>query len=104
MEGSPNGMGFGYLLAQHKAQVGNLVIDQIQVFAGETWHGLPNMLFHVKKFDGMSPPNKGPGEPPKMEETLAPSKRRREVAPMETRVYIQDAKHIVRGHVLHAEL
>lgn len=104
LEGSPNGMGFGYLLAQHKSQVGSLMIDQIQVFSGDTWHKLPNMVFHIKKHDGMSPPNKVSGDPPMMEETPAPSKRRGRAAPAETMVHVRDVKHIVRRHVFRAEL
>ena len=82
-----------------------MVIDQIQVFAGDTWHKLPNMVFHVKKFNGFDPPSKLPGEPPKMEETVALSKRKREDAPRkETKMVARDAKHFLREHIVHVEL
>lgn len=98
-------MGFGYLLVQHKSQLSDVVIDKVQVFAGDTWHQLPNMVFHLKHFDGSNPPNKISGQPPKMEETSAPSRRRRgEASAVETKIHVRDANHFVRAHIMHVEL
>jgi hypothetical protein len=47
--GSPNVQGFAYFLIQHKEQLGNMFIDKIQVFRGETKAELPCILVHVKQ-------------------------------------------------------
>jgi hypothetical protein len=47
--GSPNVQGFAYLLIQHKAQLGNMFIDKIQVFRGETKAELPCILMHLRQ-------------------------------------------------------
>jgi hypothetical protein len=47
--GSPNVQGFAYFLIQHKEQLGNMFIDKIQVFQGETKAELPCILVHVKQ-------------------------------------------------------
>jgi hypothetical protein len=39
--GSPNVQGFAYFLIQHKAELGNMYLDKIQVFKGETRAELP---------------------------------------------------------------
>jgi hypothetical protein len=47
--GSPNVQGFAYFLIQHKEQLGNMFIEKIQVFQGETKAELPCILVHVKQ-------------------------------------------------------
>jgi hypothetical protein len=47
--GSPNIQGFAYFLVQHKEQLGNMFIDKIQVFQGETKAELPCILVHVSQ-------------------------------------------------------
>jgi hypothetical protein len=47
--GSPNIQGFAYFLIQHKEQLGNMFIDKIQVFQGETKAELPCILVHVSQ-------------------------------------------------------
>jgi hypothetical protein len=47
--GSPNVQGFAYFLIQHKAELGNMYLDKIQVFQGETKAELPCILIHVKQ-------------------------------------------------------
>jgi hypothetical protein len=47
--GSPNVQGFAYFLIQHKMELGNMFIDKIQVFMGETDAELPCILAHVKQ-------------------------------------------------------
>ena len=95
-------MGFGYLLVQHKKQLGSMFIDQVQVFSGDTWHQLPNMVFRLKSFDGIDPPKKDPGEPPKMEETNALTNGKRGLVP--EHICVRDARNFVRTHTVHAEL
>ncbi|KAH7093465.1 hypothetical protein FB567DRAFT_609962 [Paraphoma chrysanthemicola] len=47
--GSPNVQGFAYFLIQHKAELGNMFIDKIQVFKGETKNGEPCILMHLRQ-------------------------------------------------------
>lgn len=44
--GTPVGVGVGFLLAQHKAQLGNKVISKVDVFLPEEG-GNPSLAFHV---------------------------------------------------------
>ncbi|ORX94814.1 hypothetical protein BCR34DRAFT_205657 [Clohesyomyces aquaticus] len=48
--GSPNGVGVGYLLLQHKPQLGNLKISKIDVFStihdGYAWEAV--LIFHIE--------------------------------------------------------
>ncbi|KAF2249437.1 hypothetical protein BU26DRAFT_457490 [Trematosphaeria pertusa] len=46
--GTSNGQGFGYLLVEHKAQLGNRFITRVQVFHGDTWHKAPCLIFYVE--------------------------------------------------------
>jgi hypothetical protein len=41
--------GFAYFLIQHKRELGNMFIDRIQVFMGETKAELPCILMHVSQ-------------------------------------------------------
>ncbi|KAL5376080.1 hypothetical protein PMIN02_011895 [Paraphaeosphaeria minitans] len=103
--GSPNGMGFGYLLVQHKYQLGKMFIKQVQVFHGDTWHHLPNMVFTLEEQSGTEPPPKPSGSPPQMEEPMmtgVPSMLRRGAA--EPEVHIQGPKNFLRAHIKHIEL
>ncbi|OAL02088.1 hypothetical protein IQ06DRAFT_219646, partial [Phaeosphaeriaceae sp. SRC1lsM3a] len=52
--GSPNVQGFAYFLIQHKAELGSMFIDKIQVFRGETKAELPCILMHVRQPLGQS--------------------------------------------------
>lgn len=49
--GSPNGLGVGYLLVQHRAQLGNRVVDKVTVFQDEGAKAPrpPSILFHIKE-------------------------------------------------------
>ncbi|KAF2794315.1 hypothetical protein K505DRAFT_361196 [Melanomma pulvis-pyrius CBS 109.77] len=48
--GTPNGVGVGYMLAQHKAQLGKKTISKVDVFLHESTliRASPCMVFHVK--------------------------------------------------------
>ena len=48
--GSPNGFGAGYLLVQHKSQLGNRVVEKVQVWMddGKKQPRPPSILFYVK--------------------------------------------------------
>ncbi|KAF2023359.1 hypothetical protein EK21DRAFT_105353 [Setomelanomma holmii] len=46
---SPNIQGFAYFLIQHKAELGNMFINKIQVFKGETEKGEPCILVHLRQ-------------------------------------------------------
>ncbi|KAF2450009.1 hypothetical protein P171DRAFT_469888 [Karstenula rhodostoma CBS 690.94] len=103
--GSPNGMGFGYLLVQHKSQLGKMFIKQVQVFHGDTWHHLPNMVFTLEEQSAVEPPPKSSGSPPQMEEPMMtgiPSILRRGEA--DTKIHIQGPKNFLRAHTKHMEL
>ncbi|KAL1600767.1 hypothetical protein SLS60_007155 [Paraconiothyrium brasiliense] len=106
--GSPNGMGFGYLLVQHKSQLGNLFIKDVQIFHGDTWHKLPNMLFTLEVQNGQDPPPKSSGLPPQMVEPLVtgvPGKLRRGgLAPVMPTMQARGPKNFVRAHIKHVEL
>lgn len=54
--GTPNVQGFAYFLIQHKKDLGNMFIDKIQVFSGETAHDKPCILMHVSR---QMAPNEG---------------------------------------------
>lgn len=98
-------MGFGYLLVQHKSQLGKMFIKQVQVFHGETWHRLPNMVFTLEEQTVLEPPPKRPGSPPEMEEPMMtgiPSMLRRGKA--EPEIHIQGPKNFLRAHVKYLEL
>jgi hypothetical protein len=48
--GSPNGLGVGYLLIQHKNSLGMKTISKVTVFQDEgklPWPRFPSMVFHV---------------------------------------------------------
>ena len=45
--GTPNLQGFAYFLVQHKDRLGNMYIDRLQVFHGETPHKNPCVVMHV---------------------------------------------------------
>ncbi|KAF2014147.1 hypothetical protein BU24DRAFT_492854 [Aaosphaeria arxii CBS 175.79] len=49
--GSPNGIGLGYLLVQHKAQLGNKYVTRIDVFAPDEGAN-PTMIFHIDSWTG----------------------------------------------------
>jgi hypothetical protein len=98
-------MGFGYLLVQHKSQLGKMFIKQVQVFHGDTWHHLPNMVFTLEEQSGTEPPPKPSGSPPQMEEPMmtgVPSMQRRGGA--EPKLRFQGAKNFIRAHIKHVEL
>jgi hypothetical protein len=48
--GTPNGHGVGFMLVQHKKQLGNKVVEKITVFqdAGKKQPRPPSLLFHIK--------------------------------------------------------
>jgi hypothetical protein len=46
---TPNVQGFAYMLMQHKVELGNLFIERIQVFQGETKAELPCILVHASQ-------------------------------------------------------
>ncbi|KAH4041100.1 hypothetical protein HBI55_016780 [Parastagonospora nodorum] len=87
--GSPNVQGFAYFLIQHKAELGSMFIEQIQVFQGETKAELPCILMHVKQPLGQSA-----------------GVKRREAGPnMTSEVqWHDDGKHILRVHTFRANL
>lgn len=98
-------MGFGYLLVQHKSQLGKMFIKQVQVFHGDTWHQLPNMVFTLEEKSGTEPPPKSSGVPPQMVEPSAtgvPGMLRRGAE--EPRIHIQGPKNFLRAHIKHVEL
>ncbi|KAF2109955.1 hypothetical protein BDV96DRAFT_669005 [Lophiotrema nucula] len=46
--GAPNGVGIGWLLAQHKRQLGNKIVEKVQVFMSVAAAGkFPTLLYHV---------------------------------------------------------
>ena len=46
--GSPNGLGAGYFLVQHKAQLGGVkFVYKIRVFRGDSENTSPHLLFYV---------------------------------------------------------
>ncbi|KAL6707314.1 hypothetical protein ACN47E_004302 [Coniothyrium glycines] len=45
--GTPNLQGFAYLLIQHKDRLGDMLIDRVQIFHGETTHQNPCVVMHV---------------------------------------------------------
>ncbi|KAF2133738.1 hypothetical protein P153DRAFT_372328 [Dothidotthia symphoricarpi CBS 119687] len=47
--GTPNVQGFAYLLIQHKDVLGNMFIDKVQVFHGDTTHQNPCIVMHLSK-------------------------------------------------------
>ncbi|KAF2255978.1 hypothetical protein BU26DRAFT_12892 [Trematosphaeria pertusa] len=46
--GTPNAVGLGYFLAQHKPELGNLRVTGVVVFHGDTETKLPCLAFHVQ--------------------------------------------------------
>ena len=44
--GCPNGFGVGFMLAQHKVQLGNKTVGSIRVFGDSTKH--LNLLFEIE--------------------------------------------------------
>lgn len=101
-------MGFGYLLVQHKSQLGNMFIKEVRVFHGDTWHHLLNMVFVLEEQNGQDPPPKPSGSPPQMEEpamtAAAGNLRRGDATRAETKITVQGEKNYVRAHIKHMEL
>ncbi|CAO2650677.1 Nn.00g019690.m01.CDS01 [Neocucurbitaria sp. VM-36] len=57
--GSPNAIAFAYFLIQHKAELGNKIIDSVHVMECETSHKSPCLFFSVKGYaDHRKPPGK----------------------------------------------
>ena len=49
MRGSENGACWGFFLAQHKKELGNMVIEKVQIFKNDRDKTPdPDLLFHVK--------------------------------------------------------
>ena len=49
MRGSENGACWGFFLAQHKKELGNMVIEKVQIFKNDRDKNPdPDLLFHVK--------------------------------------------------------
>ncbi|KAH6870340.1 hypothetical protein BKA58DRAFT_361044 [Alternaria rosae] len=57
--GTPNIQGFAYMLVQHKAQLDNMYIKKIQVFACKTMREPPCIIAHVSKPDAWVDPGGG---------------------------------------------
>ncbi|KAF2686086.1 hypothetical protein K458DRAFT_387098 [Lentithecium fluviatile CBS 122367] len=55
--GSPNGLGLGYFLIQHKSQPGNMYVSGVVVYHGDTMHQSPCLAFAV-----MPPAATAPGQ------------------------------------------
>jgi hypothetical protein len=47
--GSPNGLGAGYFLTQHKRQLGTKTISKVKVFMNDSKWPLPQMIFFVEE-------------------------------------------------------
>ncbi|CAO2650181.1 Nn.00g014730.m01.CDS01 [Neocucurbitaria sp. VM-36] len=47
--GTPNLQGFAYFLIQHKDRLGNMFIDKLQVFHGDTLHKNPCIVMHLSQ-------------------------------------------------------
>lgn len=47
--GSPLGKILGYFLVQHKARLGNMWVDGVVIFRGDTPHGAACLAFHVRQ-------------------------------------------------------
>ncbi|KAH7552921.1 hypothetical protein BM1_07894 [Bipolaris maydis] len=105
--GSPNGIAVGYLLAQHKREMGgNKYVSQIIVFMEDDPTGWPNLLFKVD----WAPP---PPPPPQLSATrplhaksvgeYTEELQNEEPINMEEAKILgssRDGKHIVREHVI----
>jgi hypothetical protein len=61
--GSPNGIGAGYFLAQHKAKLGKEVISKITVWIAVDFD-IPNLLFWVTDKLEPEPEEEEPEDPP----------------------------------------
>lgn len=48
--GCPNAVAFSYFLIQHKAELGNKVIDNVHVFQCQTGHKSPCLFFQVNEY------------------------------------------------------
>jgi hypothetical protein len=95
-QGSPNGLGAGYFLVQHKRQLGgNKIISKITIFEGDEAGGYPHLLFWVADAPELEAP-KAP-EPSMGSETgAAVGKNVVESS--------RGGKNIVREHVFTARL
>jgi hypothetical protein len=95
--GSSNGVGVGYFLAQHKAQLGDKYISKIKVFDGDL--GEPNMLFHVED---------APDDDDEMEDTHSDQSSMGTAinghVKSEFVTRSEDGKRILREHVFRAKL
>ncbi|KAF1848988.1 uncharacterized protein K460DRAFT_375732 [Cucurbitaria berberidis CBS 394.84] len=47
--GTPNLQGFAYFLIQHKYRLGNMFIDKLQIFHGDTLHKNPCIVMHLSQ-------------------------------------------------------
>lgn len=105
--GSPNGLGAGYFLLQHKRQLGGAnFIDKITIFRndGDEFDDEPNIIFHVdKKTPPMPEPNDTPGAPEKLPENLA-EKGSAVVREGKAMKRSRDGKDLIREHVVWAKL
>ncbi|KAH7413607.1 hypothetical protein DE146DRAFT_749811 [Phaeosphaeria sp. MPI-PUGE-AT-0046c] len=94
--GSPNGLGAGFFLAQHKAQLGNKVISKITVWtASET--DLPNLLFWVADELEPDPEDEDPEDP-------LPDILSKHIVERQVVGWSADKKHIIREHIFRARL
>jgi hypothetical protein len=93
-QGSPNGLGAGYFLVQHKRQLGgNKIISKITIFEGDDAGGYPQLLFWVADAPG---PPEAPKASMGSETGVAVEKNVVERS--------RDGKNIVREHVFTARL
>jgi hypothetical protein len=95
-QGSPNGRAVGYFLAQHKAQIGgNRYVRSIHAFLSRAESVLPNLAFHVDW--APNPPPEPPTDP--INVLIPPPRQGGKVVGRS-----DDGKHILREHLLQAEL
>ncbi|KAF1841088.1 uncharacterized protein K460DRAFT_410480 [Cucurbitaria berberidis CBS 394.84] len=90
--GSPNAIAFAYFLIQHKAELGNKIIDAVHAMECETSHQSPCLFFTVKRYEEHR-------KPP----ALAPNAQLGPAAARDTKGFIAlHQKHnLMRVHTMH---
>ncbi|KAJ4311116.1 Mitochondrial import inner membrane translocase subunit tim8 [Neodidymelliopsis sp. IMI 364377] len=110
--GSPNGLGAGYFIIQHRRQLGWKYIWKVRVFSSEEdgWT-LPNILLYVSEHATFEGPNPEQRFDDSLEQLLRAQRRKRAspeqfmggVEP-EVKHTSEDGKNVIREHVVKARL